>query len=168
MENKEKTLEDVKAYLNDKVSSGLKAAEVFEKRLISDRQGIVESQKKVQEAKANDPKTPYSDHKGEITNIHQKFYYSSFIEEQLKILLGKVKEFSIMADILGIELDLEGDHAEVIKFIRKIDNEYFVVDSKGEIIMPDAETKRMLEEGINAQISNEEFLKEMFNRIPAK
>lgn len=154
-------------YLKSQVKERLTRANIFENRVNSDRERAVTLQRELQEYKKANPDKGYEEVRDKLIETQKIHYYSALIEMQLKQEVGLIKEFTTMADMLKVDLDLDDEQKEIIRFIQTMNNNFFVTNEKGEIIIQDEENKKMLEQGMSKNLSNEERLKEIWAMLPA-
>ena len=156
----------VEIYLKEKVREYLKNIEVFEGKHIADRKEFNELQQKTQMFKKDNPEGTYEDVKEELIRIQEVHYWSFLLEQNMKHELIKAKELLTLADIMGIDLELEGDDAEAAKAIRSQDSDMFHIDSKGDVVLLDNEYRPQLEGAINQRKADTNNLKTMYANIP--
>jgi len=156
----------VEIYLKEKVGEYLKNIEIFEKKHIADREEFVNLQKKTQSFKMNNPEGTYEDVKEDLIRIQEVHYWSYLLEQNMKHELIKAKELLTFSDLIGINLELEGDNAEAAKIIRSQESDMFHVNSKGEVALLDNEFKPQLEGAINNRKADNTNLKTMYENIP--
>ena len=131
--------EKVEIYLKEKVGEYLRTIEVFEKKHMSDREEFVNLQKKTQMFKKDNPDGTFKDVKDDLIKIQELHYWSFLLEQNMKHELVKVKELLTLSDILGVKLDLVGDHVKAAEAIKGQESDMFYVDKSGGVSLLDTE-----------------------------
>lgn len=159
-------MSQVQNYLEGQVKERLKRANIFENRVNEDRQASITLQRELQEYKKANPGKGFGEMKDKLIETQKLHYYSALIEMQLKQEVGLIKEHTTMADMLKLDLNLDDEQKEIVRFIQTMNSNFFVTDEKGEIIIPDATNKKLLEEGLQKSLTDEKRLKEIWEMIP--
>lgn len=160
------SIETIEIYLKEKSKEYLKNIEVFEKKLIEDREKFSKLQEETQAFKKANPTETYKSVEKNLISIRETHYWAFLLEQSLKHELIKLREILIMADLNNIELGLEGDQLAASEEIRKQESRVFVLNSKGEVELIDNEFSKQLEGAVGIKKEDEERLKAMYASIP--
>lgn len=156
----------VELYLKEKVSEYLNNIEAFEKKHLADKEEFDSLQKKTQTFKSTNPDGTYEGVKAELIRIQEVHYWSFLLEQNMKHELIKAKELLTIADISGVDLELNEEHTKAAQMIRSQESEMFFVDGSGGVALLDNEFKPQLEGALNARKTDTNNLKAMFDNIP--
>lgn len=161
-------MKETREYILTRIKEKLNEVNVMERRVISDKKDGQELQVLIQNAKRENPEASYKELRVELTRLQELHYFSFLIEEQQKLNISILKELATMADILKIDVDVEGEDKQALDFVKGMDNTMFIVDSQGDIIIPNSDNKKLLEESIKKQATSEQKLKEVYEIIPTE
>lgn len=157
---------NVKIYLKSQINERIARANIFEDKIVKDRKEATTLQKEVRDYKRNNLGKPIQEIKDKLIKTQELYYYSELIERQLVQEVELVKSFSTMANILKIDLELTDAEKEIVNHIMKMDNNWFLTNSEGEVFIPNEESKRLIEEGLSARTTSDKSLNELYGMIP--
>ena len=163
----------VENYFKEKVRELLHRIKTFEDSIISDRDAIEGHRKAVLAYKqVNKNNGKYSDVKPELVGLIKKHYYSFLLSDSLKHELERTCELATAADVLGIDLGLEGEDAQALANIKSNHMRMFGVmkDDEGNTVVGllDSPMKPQIEHSVNVKVNDDKTLKDAFdNMAPA-
>lgn len=156
----------VDTYLKDRINELLKRANLFEKRVLSDREKFLESQKIVQDFKRDNPSDPYDKVKDDLITMQESHYNSFLLEQNLQHTLNTIVELNTMASVLEIDLQLSEDYDKALKFISNSPNNLFTISDSDEVVLADNELRPVVEKALAERQKDPNNLRDMFSQIP--
>jgi hypothetical protein len=156
----------VENYVKDRIFNGLSNLEAFESKNLKDKEEFMALQQSTQLFKKDNPDESYKAIQSDLVRIQELHYWSFLLEQNMKNDLIKIRELILIADLTGIDLELDEDKAKAVEVIRSQDSELFQVNSSGMVSLVDSEFRPDLEKGINDRKSDPKNLETMYASIP--
>lgn len=158
----------VENYFKEKVKEILDRVYQYEKTIIADRDSIESTRDKILKHKQGNPDGTYKDVEGDLKSFIKTHYYSFLLERSLINELERACELVTAADVLDIDLGLEGDHEKAVVNIKSNHIRTFGVNKDGVVGLLDSAAKPQIEHGINQQLSAKNLEDAYKNMQPLK
>lgn len=159
----------VETYFKEKIRELLNRIKTFEGSIIQDRDDIEAHRKTVLDYKKDNKKGSYKDVESDLTGMIKKHYYSMMLSQSLSSELERTCELATAADVLGIDLELEGEDAQALANIKSNHIRTFGVikgDSGVDIAgLLDSPMKPQIENAIDQKLKDQNTLKAAFDNL---